>query len=57
MRPLNPWLRFALDYGPLIAFFAVFMRLRDQTVAVWGTDYSGVLMATLVFVPPRERQP
>lgn len=51
MRPVSPLLKSTLEYGPLLAFFAVFMLLRDQTVAVAGRQMSGIVFATLVFVP------
>mgnify|MGYP003609265837 CR=1 FL=1 len=48
---INPWLKAALDFGPLLAFFAVFWMLRGRTVMLGGTAYSGFIVATLVFVP------
>ena len=50
-RKIAPWLKAALEFGPLILFFLVFMRFRDQTVSLAGRDYSGFILATLVFVP------
>lgn len=50
-RKINPWLKAALEFGPLIVFFAIFMRLRDQTVTLGGTAYSGFIVATLAFIP------
>ncbi|KRW93462.1 septation protein IspZ [Paracoccus sp. PXZ] len=50
-RKINPWLKAALEFGPLILFFLVFMRFRDQTVTLAGRDYSGFILATLAFVP------
>ena len=51
MRPVSPVLKSTLEYGPLLVFFAVFMLLRDRTVAVAGRELSGFVFATLVFVP------
>lgn len=48
---VNPWLKAGLEFGPLLMFFVVFTRLKDQTVTLWGTDYSGFIVATLVFIP------
>lgn len=45
------WLKPLLELGPLVLFFVVFMRLRDKTVMLWGTEYSGFIVATLIFVP------
>ena len=50
-RKINPWLKAGLEFGPLILFFAVFMRLRDKAVTIAGTEYSGFIVATLVFIP------
>lgn len=50
-RKINPWLKAGLEFGPLILFFVVFMRLRDKTLTIAGTDYSGFIVATLVFIP------
>lgn len=50
-RKINPWLKSALELGPLILFFLVFMRYRDQVVSLGGRDYSGFILATLAFVP------
>ena len=50
-RKISGWLKAALEFGPLILFFVVFMRLRDRTLAIGGTEYSGFIVATLVFIP------
>ncbi|SIQ65095.1 intracellular septation protein [Paracoccus thiocyanatus] len=50
-RKINPWLKSGLELGPLILFFLVFMRYRDQVVSLGGRDYSGFILATLAFVP------
>ena len=44
-------LRLALEYGPIVAFFAGYMLMRDRTVSVLGTDYSGFVVVTACFVP------
>ncbi|WP_199258462.1 inner membrane-spanning protein YciB [Paracoccus binzhouensis] len=50
-RKINPWLKAALEFGPLILFFLVFSRFRDHAVTLAGRDYSGFILATLVFIP------
>lgn len=50
-RKINGWLKAGLEFGPLILFFVVFTRLRDKTVLLAGTEYSGFIVATLVFIP------
>ncbi len=50
-RPINPVLKQVLELGPTILFFLVYLRLRDRTF-LWGeTEYSGFIVATLIFVP------
>ncbi|MDO5705428.1 MAG: inner membrane-spanning protein YciB [Paracoccus sp. (in: a-proteobacteria)] len=51
MNERFPWLKAALEWGPLILFLIVFMWLRDRTVPIGGTEYSGFIVATLAFIP------
>ncbi|MDA0961724.1 MAG: septation protein IspZ [Proteobacteria bacterium] len=50
-REINPFLRQLLELGPPIVFFVIYLRLRDQTFTISGTEYSGFIVATLAFVP------
>ena len=50
-REINPILKQVLELGPPVAFFLIYLRLRDQTYSIGGADYSGFIVATLVFVP------
>ncbi|MEO0484599.1 MAG: inner membrane-spanning protein YciB [Pseudomonadota bacterium] len=50
-KEINPWLKMLLELGPTIAFFVLFMRIQDETYTISGTDYSGFIVATIVFVP------
>lgn len=50
-REINPLLRQVLELGPPIAFFVVYLRLRDQSFEWLGREYSGFIVATLIFVP------
>lgn len=50
-RKMAPWVKPALEFGPALLFLAVFIALRDKTIALWGTDYQGFVIATMVFVP------
>lgn len=51
MNERMPWLKGALEWGPLILFLVVFMALRGRTIHLWGQDYSGFIVATLAFIP------
>ncbi|MCQ0968877.1 septation protein IspZ (plasmid) [Paracoccus sp. TK19116] len=51
MNERYPWLKPVLDFGPLLIFFVVYLLYRNETVTLWGQDYSGFIFATLVFIP------
>lgn len=50
-RKVSPWLKAALEFGPLLVFFVVFSRLKDTQVVWGGTSYSGFVVATALFIP------
>jgi len=50
-RKVNPWVKIGLEFGPLIAFFVAFTRLKDETVTVAGAEYGGFIVATALFIP------
>ncbi|MFQ6549098.1 inner membrane-spanning protein YciB [Aestuariibius sp. 2305UL40-4] len=50
-RQINGWTKQVLELGPTIAFFLLYMRIRDESFTIWGVDYSGFIVATLAFVP------
>lgn len=50
-RTINPILKQVLELGPTLAFFLLYLRIRDDTFRIGGIEYSGFIMATLVFVP------
>lgn len=47
---INPWLKLALEFGPVLAFFVAFGRLKDKTFSFGGTEYGGFIVATAGFV-------
>lgn len=47
----NPTLKAVLEYGPIILFFAAYTMLKDRTFTVAGTDYSGFVAVTAMFIP------
>ena len=51
MNERYPWLKTALELGPLLVFFVVYLLWRNETVTLWGEDYSGFILATLAFIP------
>lgn len=50
-RKINPWVKLALELGPLVIFFVAFGRMKDQTYLIGGTGYSGFILATAAFIP------
>ncbi|MCV2868132.1 septation protein IspZ [Defluviimonas sp. WL0002] len=50
-RKINPWLKLALEFGPVLAFFVAFTRFKDAHFVFGGTSYGGFILATAIFVP------
>ena len=50
-RPINPVLKQVLELGPTIIFFLIYLRIKDETYEFAGTEYTGFIVATLIFVP------
>ncbi len=50
-RKISSGLRMALEYGPVIAFFIAYTRLKNETFVIEGTEYSGFIVVTAAFVP------
>jgi len=50
-RTVNPVLKQVLELGPTIAFFLLYLRIREDVFTFAGTEYSGFIVATVVFVP------
>ena len=50
-RKINPVLKQVLELGPTLAFFLLYLRIRDETFTFAGTEYSGFIVATVAFVP------
>lgn len=50
-RKINPILKQALELGPTILFFLIYMRIKDDSFTLAGTEYSGFIVAALILVP------
>ncbi len=50
-RKIGQGLKSLLELGPPVIFFVVYLRLRDETFLIGGTEYSGFIVATVAFVP------
>jgi len=50
--PRHPtWLRPALEYGPLLAFFVAYLLVKDRQFVIGGREYDGFILVTAGFVP------
>ena len=50
-KDINPFLKQVLELGPPLAFFFIYLRLRDDSFLIGGIEYSGFIIATIIFVP------
>jgi intracellular septation protein len=50
-RKINPILKQALELGPTLIFFVIYMQIKDETYNLGGTQYSGFIVAALILVP------
>jgi intracellular septation protein len=50
-KKINPYLKLALELGPIAVFFVGFGRLKDATVVFAGQEYHGFILMTALFVP------
>ncbi|NVJ95166.1 MAG: septation protein IspZ [Marivivens sp.] len=50
-KPINPTLKQVLELGPTLAFFLLYIKIKDNTYTIMGTDYSGFIVAAVVFIP------
>ncbi|MDQ2065841.1 inner membrane-spanning protein YciB [Xinfangfangia sp. CPCC 101601] len=49
-KKINPFLKMVLELGPIVLFFVVFGRLKDQTFEIAGGSYSGFIVTTAIFI-------
>lgn len=50
-KAINPVLKQVLELGPTVAFFLIYLRIRDQVFIFGGTEYTGFIVAALIFIP------
>ncbi|MEM6891336.1 MAG: inner membrane-spanning protein YciB [Pseudomonadota bacterium] len=50
-KPINPLVKQALELGPTILFFVIYLAIKDDVFTFRGTEYTGFIVAALVFVP------
>lgn len=49
-RKINPLVKLGLELGPVVLFFVLFGRLKDQNFVIAGTSYSGFIVTTAAFI-------
>lgn len=50
-RPVNGTVKFLLETGPVLGFFAAYMYFKDETFLINGTEYGGFIAVTVAFIP------
>ena len=50
-KKINPVVKMVLELGPIILFFAGYVKFKDQTFDLWGGSYNGFIVMTAAFVP------
>ena len=48
---LPKWVKPLLEFGPVIAFFVAYMRMKETVYTIAGSDYQGFIIVTALFVP------
>ena len=49
-RKINPMLKTGLELGPILAFFAAYLILKDRVFTIGGTEYDGFIVVTAGFI-------
>ncbi|MBY6004872.1 septation protein IspZ [Salipiger bermudensis] len=50
-KQINPFLKSALEIGPILIFFAAYLLLKDRVFTIGGTEYQGFILVTAGFIP------
>ncbi|MCT8159846.1 inner membrane-spanning protein YciB [Pseudoruegeria sp. SHC-113] len=50
-KSVHPFVKMALELGPIAAFFIGYVRLKDQMFTIGGTEYEGFIVVTAAFIP------
>lgn len=50
-KEINPLMKQVLELGPPILFFIVYFRIKDNSYEYFGQTYSGLIVATILFIP------
>lgn len=50
-RKLNPIAKIVIELAPVVVFFVAYSRMKGESFTVFGTSYSGFILATAGFIP------
>ncbi|MFY0679414.1 MAG: septation protein IspZ [Thalassovita sp.] len=50
-KTVNPMLKSALEFGPILVFFAAYLLLKDKSFEIGGNSYDGFILVTAGFIP------
>ncbi|OCX66024.1 Intracellular septation protein A [Thioclava sp. SK-1] len=50
-KTISPALKAVLEFGPIVAFFVTYMKIKDDSFLIHGVEYSGFVLATAAFIP------
>ncbi|MCV3270376.1 inner membrane-spanning protein YciB [Roseobacter sinensis] len=50
-KQINPVVKQVLELGPTVLFFLIYLWIKDDTFVIGGIEYTGFIIAALVFVP------
>ena len=50
-KNLQPWVKTALEMGPVILFFIFYSKLKNNEYVLLGETYEGFIVATALFIP------
>ncbi|WP_106744721.1 inner membrane-spanning protein YciB [Yoonia maritima] len=50
-KQINPVVKQVLELGPTLAFFLIYVRIKEETYLIGGTEYTGFIVSALVFIP------
>lgn len=50
-KSIQPWVKTALEMGPVILFFIFYSKLKNNEYVLLGETYEGFIVATALFIP------
>ncbi|TDT74807.1 intracellular septation protein [Litoreibacter halocynthiae] len=50
-KKISQGLKSALELGPVLLFFVAYLKMKEEVYLIGGTEYSGFIVVTALFVP------